>query len=146
VDELARGFRAGFDAALGKIDHFVHAWDDASEEALEDIIWAMDGSDPSELLDDIIAASARGLLDQGLITIPGRRENIVDGIVEAWDRDHSGVTQSARGANRARLANALTRYAHEGGLDPWQQDVLQAEAGQVLYGEGRYARIPVLGV
>ena len=107
---------------------------------------SLDEQTPSTVRELLIASAIRGLLDQELVTVPGRREDVVHGVVRAWQVDDSGAGLSLEGVNRAALANALTRYAHESGdLDPWEQDVLQAQAGQLVYGAGRYARIPLLG-
>lgn len=146
VEKLAAGFRAGFQSALKKIDHFVRAWDEACEESIADVAQIVDGGEVPTVREILIANAIRGLMDRELVTIPGRREDAVRGVVRAWQADDSGAGLSLEGTNRAALANALTRYAHESGdLDPWEQDVLQAQAGQLVYGAGRYARIPVLG-
>ena len=146
VEKLADGFRVGFSQALKKIDHFVEAWDEACEESIADEAVSLDEQTPSTVRELLIASAIRGLLDQELVTVPGRREDVVHGVVRAWQVDDSGAGLSLEGVNRAALANALTRYAHESGdLDPWEQDVLQAQAGQLVYGAGRYARIPLLG-
>lgn len=146
VEKLADGFRAGFEQAIGKIDHFVKAWDEACDESIADVAQVVDGGEVPTVRELLITSAVRGLMEQELVTIPGRREDAVRGVVRAWQADDSGAGQSLDGTNRAALANALTRYAHESGdLDPWEQDVLQAQAGQLVYGAGRYARIPLLG-
>lgn len=146
VERLADGFRVGFQQALGKIDHFVKAWDEACEDSIADAAQVVDGGEVPTVRELLIAAAIRGMMDRELVTIPGRREDAVRGVVKAWQADDSGAGLSLDGVNRAALANALTRYAHESGnLDPWEQDQLQAQAGQLVYGQGRYARIPIMG-
>lgn len=146
VEKLATGFKSGFDSALKKIEHFIQAWDEACEDNIVSSAQLLDASEIPTIRELLIANAIRGLMDQELVTIPGRRENIVQGVVNSWRADTSGAAQTLDGVNRATVANALTRYAHESGdLDPWEQDVLQAQAGQLVYGAGRYARIPVLG-
>jgi len=145
VEKLAQGFRVGFQGALAKISHFVRAWDVACEDSIVDSAVVLDDSPVPTVREILIASAIRGMMEQDLVTVPGRRENVIAGVVAAWKMDDSGAGKSLDGVNRAALANALTRYAHESGkLDPWEQDVLQTQAGQLVYGAGRYARIPLL--
>jgi len=66
------------------------------------------------------------LMERELVAVKGKRENIVDNLVEAWQKEPV--------MTKAGMVNAITRFAHEGDQkDPWMEDALQAQAGRLLF-------------
>ena len=63
-----------------------------------------------------VAEQARGVLGVG--------QKELAGVMRAW--------QSEPEANRRGIANALTRYAHEGQGDPWHADEIEQSAVSLL--------------
>jgi hypothetical protein len=72
----------------------------------------------------------RGLLDRELVKIPGRTEDIVQGLALCMAEDVSSAT--VHGLTRASVVNALTRYAHTVVGDPWTADSISRDAGKLL--------------
>ncbi len=132
VSALAKKFRDGFGKAMGAIDHFLRAWDFAVEDdavATVTRVAAAAGRSLPARPDEIMAGIFRDLLERELVPVRAKTEDAVRGLMRAWNHD----TSAAAGPTRAAVANAFTRYAHEGAaLDPWAEDEIQAGAGMLL--------------
>jgi hypothetical protein len=71
--------------------------------------------------------------------VSGRKPEAERQVFQAWQKDNSGAGLAHGGLNRAALANAFTRYAHEGQHNnPWMEDEIQQAAGRLVWGQGAY--------
>ena len=74
----------------------------------------------------------RGAIDSDLVPVRGQREAETEKVFQAWLRDESSATSHTR-YSRAALANAFTRYAHEGQSSRFAEDGIQQAAGVLVY-------------
>jgi len=133
---LAAEFRAGFTKALGKVDRFVDAWDQACEIELKpEVAPRVQAMSGQQLREALIKASIEDAIKRELVPVAGRKANAVHEVFSAWKQDTSGAAQAHGGLNVAALANAFTRYAHETAAqrDPWISDEIQQAAGQLVW-------------
>lgn len=134
VDELAKKFRDGFASAMKSLEHFRAAWGYACEERLVARAESTGVSVPAKD-EAALPGFLNGVLEEGLITIPGRlkREDVIKRLVEHWEWDGSGAKKF--GLTRASIANAFTRFAHQdlSAADPWAEDEIQRQAGALLW-------------
>jgi hypothetical protein len=140
VLELTKRFERAFKAALESIGHFLQVWGYAChEDAAARIRQATGEALPAAPL-ELVEGIFRGIVDSGLVTVKGRTEAIVEGLVRCWEADESAARQQYNGVTRAAIVNAFTRYAHaelEAG-DPWGEDEISIGAGGLLWGrQGR---------
>lgn len=139
VSRLADEFRKGFDAALGKIHHFVEAWD----TACDDVITAPSGfakyKDGAELRKALMEAAITSVVQRDLVPVVGRKADAVPVLRRLWESDDSGAGRAHDGLNRAGLVNAFTRYAHTVAAQtgPWIEDEIQESAGRLLQSNTR---------
>ena len=145
-DRLATEFVVGFKRALSKVDHFVKAWDAACEDEVSNSCTLVVGEKMPTLRESLIEAAIMGLIRQELVPVVGRKEHAAKQVLRMWEEDDSGAKLAHGGANRAALANAFTRYAHQVAAqsDPWIEDEIQQAAGRLLYGKGEMKRIPLV--
>jgi len=145
VEALAERFDDEFAAALGKIDHFVRAWNLATHE---NVLSAADEELMSRPAREVLAAAFNGCIERELVPVRGKRPEVVRQLLSMYDRDVSSATRSslvdgrpdpARGVTRAAVVNAFTRWAHEVNTDPWLEDEVQAAAGRLLLDQKRRA-------
>jgi len=131
VTKLTRQFEAVFAKSLDKIGHFLKAWGYACKENMLTATrraWAKCPVSEERALPGLF----NGMLQTKLVTIPGRRKDIVDELVRQWHADSSSA--KTNGLTRASLVNALTRYAHTVQIDdPWAEDEIQRSAGRLLF-------------
>ena len=123
-----QALRAGFDRASEAARVFVQQWNGDRQTAdIRDTVKASDGVSfiptgndaysVNQLLWGVfVAEQARGVLGVG--------QKELAGVMRAW--------QSEPEANRRGIANALTRYAHEGQGDPWHADEIEQSAVSLL--------------
>jgi hypothetical protein len=137
MSRLVTEFHQGFNLAMGKINHFAHAWDAACERelkpAVDSRVKTMSGR---ELREAIVKASIESVIKRDLVPVVGRKTEAVEQVFRAWKADGSGASKAHGGVNVAALANAFTRYAHETAAqtDPWVSDEIQEAAGRLVYG------------
>lgn len=146
---LAKKFEEAMAKAMKSLDHFVKQWGYAVEE---DVIQRTADVTPDHAA-ELMKVHSGGLpisvalpgLFNGLFThnrelVPVRaghpnsqkRHDLIRGLVDMYEKDESSAKQGDVLISRASIANALTRYAHEGQSDPWQEDVFQRAAGNLL--------------
>jgi hypothetical protein len=119
-------------AAAQSLEHFRERWGYA---ARTDAI--VDGGDT--LMREVAMASIfRGILDRELVKLPGRVEDRVPQLVQAWKLDDSSATATVT-TSKAAVVNAFTRLAHsDGGLDAWTQDGVSRDAANLLHIDGAF--------
>lgn len=121
--------RDALKAASASIDHFRKAWGFAAVDDVAEQVMTTEGV---RLHREIaMAALFRGILKGQLVALPGRKEERVKELVEAWKGDHSSATVDVA-TSRASVVNAFTRLAHTSDLDPWQADEVSADAARLL--------------
>jgi hypothetical protein len=118
VLEAVRSVRADF-------SKFIEGWQGARRDRLVD---AFDG-DPRKVFE--------GLVGAGLVDLPGRKEQQVENLMAAWEREP--------GYTRADVVNAITRAAHEGSWwsNPFESEEVEAQAGKLLYVSNLVQRVQV---
>ena len=131
VAKLAREFERGFAKALGKIEHFTNAWGYARTENIVERARLVDATVPHDDA-EAFRGLIRGAIDSDLVPVRGQREAEVEKVYRAWERDESSATSETR-YSRAALANAFTRYAHEGQSSRFAEDGIQQAAGALVY-------------
>lgn len=132
AQKLEHTFRKGFREAMGKVQAFATQWD----VACEDVIKPISGQ---QLREELIRAAIKSVIERALVPVSGRKPEAERLVFRAWQQDRSGAGLANGGLNRAALANAFTRYAHEyaeGG--PWLEDEIQEAAGKLVWGRGAY--------
>jgi hypothetical protein len=130
VQKLTRAFEKAFKSSLGKIAHFVKAWGYACKEQVLDATRRAYSSCPNDA-ERALPGLFNGALSKGLVSIPGRRRDVVAALVEQWRADTSAAKSA--GLTRASVVNALTRYAHTIPMDdPWAEDEIQRDAARLL--------------
>lgn len=114
-DDLETRLVTAFARALRRIEHFRDAWSDAGSENV------LDRYDLTEVRDVF-----RGLYRSGAVTMPDLSEDTaVERLYAAWSEE-PGYTKSA-------IINAITRCA-QGAWGDWEQaDVMEREAGRLLF-------------
>ncbi|HUU88961.1 MAG TPA: hypothetical protein VMX17_14595, partial [Candidatus Glassbacteria bacterium] len=130
---IADIIRNGIRSANDKVEVFAKKWGVANKEQL-----VASTVDLEHLKNDklsprfslshelFMAGLFNGLMERELVAVKGKRENIVDNLVEAWQKEPV--------MTKAGMVNAITRFAHEGDQkDPWMEDALQAQAGRLLF-------------
>jgi hypothetical protein len=133
VRVLADKFRAGFEKALGTIEHFTKQWGFASRDNVVAAARAADKSIPTGLnVDEVFPGIFRGILDNEIVNVKGDSESVVGALMDCWRQDASSAT-SEQPMSRAAVVNAFTRYAHTKQYDAWAQDGIQAQAAQLVY-------------
>lgn len=141
IRDLARKFSQGFQSALGKLDHFVKAWGYAARENVLDHIPA---SERPIRLADALPGLFNGIIERELVPVRGRRVETVKRLVQAWEADKSSATIHHKGATRAAIANAFTRFAHETPqATPWIEDEIQQAAGALIFGKAPLPYLPI---
>lgn len=118
---------AAVKAASASLDHFREAWGYAARENA-----IVDGG--VQLLRDVaMACLFRGILNKELVALPGKVEDRVPQLVQAWKLDESSATSTVP-TSKAAVVNAFTRLAHtDGGLDAWTQDEVSRDAANLLH-------------
>jgi hypothetical protein len=130
VQKLTRAFEKAFKSSLGKIAHFVKAWGHACNEQVLEATRRAYSSCPNDV-ERALPGLFNGALTKGLVSIPGKRREVVSALVEQWRADTSAAKSA--GLTRASLVNALTRYAHTVQMDdPWAEDEIQRDAARLL--------------
>jgi hypothetical protein len=131
VAKLTRDFEKAFMRSLDKIGHFLRAWGYACKEnALTATRRAYSKCPASE--EKALPGLFNGMLQTGLVSIPGKRREVVGELVNQWHLDNSSA--KTHGLTRASLVNALTRYAHTIEVDdPWREDEIQRDAARILF-------------
>ena len=131
VAKLTAQFEKAFMRSLDKIGHFLQAWGyGCRENVLTATRRAYAKCPVSE--EKALPGLFNGMLQTGLVSIPGRRKDIVGELVQQWHLDKSSA--KTHGLTRASLVNALTRYAHTIQIDdPWAEDEIQRDAGRLLF-------------
>ena len=129
--KLTAQFEKAFSKSLDKIGHFIKAWGyGCRENVLTATRRAYAKCPVSE--EKALPGLFNGMLQTGLVAIPGRRKDIVNELVQQWRLDTSSAKRE--GLTRASLVNALTRYAHTITMDdPWAEDEIQRDAGRLLF-------------
>lgn len=108
------------------LDHFREAWGYAARRE------AVPTAEGLQLAREIsMAALFRGILKAQLVPLPGRKEERVKQLVQAWKGDSSSAVQ-VTGTSVAAVVNAFTQVAHTTDLDPWQQDETSKAATDLL--------------
>lgn len=148
VEKLATEFRAGFDKALGKIDHFRKAWGYAVKDdvvsAARKLAQESGGAIPVNV-EEVMPGLFNAVLESEIVKIKGNRESVVEALMECWQADNS----AAAGPTRAAMVNAFTRFAHTRAADmvedwsTWSEDELQRDAAQLLYGSRGRSPAPI---
>lgn len=127
-EAFRKALRQGFDGASQAARHFVQQWNGVAQTTdLRGTVLATDGDafvptgndafSLNQLLWGVFAAEqARG-------SVPAGQKELA-GIMRAWNVEPE--------ANRRGIANALTRYAHEGQADAWHANELETAAVQLL--------------
>lgn len=137
VRKLTRAFESAFRKSLGRLGHFLKAWGYACKDDVIAASKRVYGDMPADI-DKALPGLFNGILSSGLVTIPGKRKEVVDELVKRWHADDSGA--KVHGLTRASLVNAFTRYAHEIHIeDPWAEDEIQRDAGRLLFGRSTKA-------
>ncbi len=131
-DTIAEVINRGIEAANKKIEGFVKRWGFANKEDLLknsiDLEHKSDAQSPRFSLSHelFMAGLFNGMIDQELITVKGKKETAIENLLDAWSHEPQ--------VTRAGAINAITRYAHESEQSsPWDEDVLQEEAGRILF-------------
>jgi hypothetical protein len=131
VAKLTQQFEKAFMRSLDKIGHFLKAWGYACKENLLATTQRAYAKRPARE-DAALPGLFNGMLQTGLVSIPGKRREVVGELVNQWHLDNSSA--KVHGLTRASLVNALTRYAHTVQMDdPWAEDEIQREAGRLLF-------------
>lgn len=131
-DIIAEIVENGIQSAYGKIEGFVKKWGFANKEDLLtntiDLEIKNDAMSPKHSLTSelFMAGLFNGMIERELVTVKGKRDDAIDNLVSAWNKEPM--------LTRAGAINAVTRYAHEVEQNsPWDEDVLQEEAGKLLF-------------
>jgi len=133
VEELANRFRNSFDQALGKLDHFLIAWDYAKAEP---VIERAQAATTAVIPTDAVAAVPgflNGILERELVPVRGKAKDTVPVLMQMWLADTSS---DAGRCNRAAIVNAFTRYAHEVEDNVDRTEEIQNAASALLFGVG----------
>lgn len=143
VFSLTKKFEAAFGKALKSLEHFLRAWGYACEdEVLVSTRRAAPDQDIPQSIDKALPGLFNGILEAGLVAVRGRRDTIINKLVECWEADDSGA--KLKGLTRASLVNAFTRLAHTMSFDdPWAEDEIQRDAGKLLWGRGDRSPAPI---
>lgn len=130
---LVRDFRAGFEKALGTLEHFRAAWGGAVEE--DAVKRALTAADEQLIpIEKALPGLFRGIIEREMVPVFAKTEIVIPKLMKMWERDASSATAVTPGS-RAAIVNAFTRYAHEATeLTPWEEDEVQRSAGKLLYG------------
>jgi hypothetical protein len=133
VEKMAEKFGEGMKAAQDTVAPFMKQWGYARKDDL--VAATVDERSGYEGIDitEIMQALLNGAIERKLVTVPGRREESIPKIVEAWTRDE-GTDGPLRGTiTRAGFVNALTRYAHEDVGDSWAAHEIERSASTLLW-------------
>jgi len=137
VEALAARIRDGLARAEESLAHFLQQWgyarrDDVMAAAIArgELVAGMSAS-------EVFAALANGVIEREMVPVRGRREDVVKGLVRAWDADVSDDGPKSGTVTRAGLVNAFTRWAHEGQDNQFFADDVQIAASQLLWPAGR---------
>jgi hypothetical protein len=124
---LEERIEASVKAAAASLDHFRQVWGYAAREN------AIDDGGQQLMRDVAMAGLFRGILNKELVALPGKVEDRVPQLVQAWKLDESSATSTVP-TSRAAVVNAFTRLAHtDGGLDAWTQDEISRDAANLLH-------------
>jgi hypothetical protein len=131
VAKLTAQFEKAFMRSLDKIGHFLKAWGYACKETMMEATRKAYAKCPANE-EKALPGLFNGMLQTGLVSIPGKRRDVVNELVRQWHADNSSA--KTQGLTRASLVNALTRYAHTIQIDdPWAEDEIQRDAGRLLF-------------
>lgn len=143
LEKLIAAIHNGVQEGLDAIAPFLKAWGYATTRDVRQDL-AYDEELVGLPVSQVIPGIFNGIVERDLVRIGGQREEVVQRLVNAWEKD----TSAARGPTLGAVVNAFTRYAHEETEDPWEQDAIQRQASELLRGpvrkglEGKPAPLP----
>jgi hypothetical protein len=141
VQALAKKFEAAFKKSIGRLGHFMKAWGYACKDDVLALTRQGQSGVPANV-EQALPGLFNGILNAKLVSIPGKREDVVEQLCRQWEADDSGA--KVHGLTRASLVNAFTRYAHTIVMDdPWAEDEIQRDAGRLLFGRGSSTPAPI---
>lgn len=149
VEALAERFREAFGKALTSVDGFRKAWGYAMNERDENLVQRVAGTTSDNItglpVSAVLPGIFNGILDRGLVSVSGRKTDIVPKLLEMHSQDEAA---DAYGVSRASVINAFTRYAHQAESDPFAADLIREDAGKLLSGHngGRPSPLPYLAL
>lgn len=132
VTILAQKFREAIEKARQSLAHFLDRWNYCAEERVtRETIEVIDESEAPITLEKLIPGIFEGLRQRELVPL---RKADVPKVVEAHKLDTSWSAKTY-GVSRTTIANAITRFAHEGQDDFLFEDELERAAGQLLWSQ-----------
>lgn len=135
-DSLIAKVRSAIDEAVKSLEHFRESWGYAAAKDVTAPVAEAATAEGIRLSRELALASVfRGVLQRQLVKLPGRKEDRIEQLVDAWKGDRSSATVSVP-TSKAAVVNAFTRVAHTTDLDAWQQDQVCADAGKLLNRKG----------
>ena len=148
VREMAIKIRQGIRDTEKTIAPLMKQWGYARKDDLVASAVERDRSYEGIGLKEMLAGFFNGAMERELVTVGGRRDEVVPKLVRAWERDAGTDGPQSGTITRAGFVNALTRYAHEDQQDVFAQDEIQQSASRLLWPEhkrtDRFAEIPFL--
>jgi hypothetical protein len=143
VEALATRFAEGMKDALGRLEHFLTAWNYAADDNRVQPFEGVSADDMPMKVSELMPGIFNSIIERELVPVRGRRDETIPKLMTMWEADTSYAAHGHKEISRGAVVNAFTRYAHEVEQDDFNADEIEHSVSSLLYGKGQSKPAPL---